>query len=133
MSPEKVPIESRMNKITTQESVDQCFCNHGLFDNDITTMKKTLENKFHLEQFEINSIIQSAYTHDDKICVLVDWVGDYEPSWECLQNIKTNVKNMPEHIFHSDIPITFLEIKSILQLIKTKDGPKMQNPFARLC
>jgi len=122
MSPEKVLVESNVNTITTQERVNRCFCNRGLFNNDITDMKQSCENKLHLEQFEINSIIQSSYTHDGKICVLVDWVGDYETSWELLQNIKTSVDNMPEHIFHSDIPITFLEIKSISQIIKTKDG-----------
>ena len=107
-----------MNNTKTQERVDYCFCNNGLFDNDITAMKKTLQNKFHLQQFEIKSILQSAYTHDDKICVLVDWIGDYEP-W-LLRNIKTNVKNMPEHIVHSDIPVPFLEISSISQIIQKK-------------
>jgi len=107
-----------MNNTKTQERVDYCFCNNGLFDNDITAMKKTLQNKFHLQQFEIKSILQSAYTHDDKICVLVDWIGDYEP-W-LLRNIKTNVKNMPEHIVHSDIPVPFLEIRSISQIIQKK-------------
>jgi len=111
-------MESIMNNTKTQERVDYCFCNNGLFDNDITAMKKTLQNKFHLQQFEIKSILQSAYTHDDKICVLVDWIGDYEP-W-LLRNIKTNVKNMPEHIVHSDIPVPFLEIRSISQIIQKK-------------
>ena len=86
-----------MNKTKTPGRVDHCFCNNGLFDNDITAMKKTLQSTFHLQQFEIKSIIQSAYTHDDKICVLVDWAGDYEPSWELLQNMKNNVRNWEKH------------------------------------
>jgi len=101
-----------------QEKVDSCFCDNGLFDDDITSMK----DKFHLQQFEINSILQSAYTHDGNMCVLVDWIGDYEPSWELLQNIKTSVENMPEHMVHSDIPVMLFEIKSISQIIKKKDG-----------
>ena len=107
-----------MNNTKMQEKIDSCFCDNGLFDDDITSMK----DKFHLQQFEINSILQSAYTHDGNMCVLVDWIGDYEPSWELLQNIKTNVENMPEHMVHSDIPVMLFEIKSISQIIKKKDG-----------
>jgi len=103
-----------------QEHVDYCFCDNGLLDGDITSMK----DKFHLQQFEINSILQSAYTHDGNMCVLVDWIGDYEPSWELLKNIKTSVENMPEHMVHSDIPVMLFEIKSISQIIKKKDGQK---------
>ena len=111
-----------MNNTKTQENFDICFCNNGLFDNDITAMEKKLQKKIHLQQFEINSILQSAYTHDGNICVLVDWIGDYEPSWELLQNIKTNVENMFEHMVHSHIPVMLREIKSISQRIKKKDG-----------